>query len=140
MSTYCPVLPVLRGELLQFCLVSVVKVCVVCAGLQAVFSSCHSLRCVHLRRCLCVDDDCVRTLAEQCPSLEVVNLHGCERVGDGGVEALAQHSAGLKSLDLSKTAVRGGKGGVGGVDGWDEWGGWVDGWMGWTDGQDECVD
>ena len=71
------------------------------------FSSCHSLRCVHLRRCLCVDDDCVRTLAEQCPSLEVVNLHGCERVGDGGVEALAQHASGLKSLDLSKTAVRG---------------------------------
>lgn len=54
-----------------------------------------------------MDDDCVRTLAEQCPSLEVVNLHGCERVGDGGVEALAQHASGLKSLDLSKTAVRG---------------------------------
>ena len=85
-----------------------VCVCVcVCAGLQAVFSSCHSLRCVHLRRCLRVDDECVCTLAEQCPSLEVLNLHGCERVGDRGVEALAQRVAGLKSLDLSKTAVSG---------------------------------
>ena len=74
------------------------------------FSSCHSLRCVHLRRCLSVDDACVRTLAEQCPSLEVVNLHGCEWVGDEGVEALAQHSAELRSLDLSKTAVRDGVG------------------------------
>ena len=83
------------------------------------FSSCHSLRCVHLRRCLCVDDACVRTLAEQCPSLEVVNLHGCEWVGDEGVEALAQHSAELRSLDLSKTAVRGGMGwGRVGMDVW----------------------
>lgn len=99
----------LRGELLVSVVTVCDCVCVACAGLQAVFSSCHSLRCVHLRRCLCVDDDCVRSLAEQCPSLEVVNLHGCERVGDGGLDALSQHSAGLKSLDLSKTVVRGGQ-------------------------------
>ena len=76
----------------------------------------------------------MRTLAEQCPSLEVVNLHGCERVGDGGVEALAQHSAGLKSLDLSKTAVRGG------VDRWGGWVGWMGGVNGWSDGWGGWVD
>lgn len=74
-------------------------------GIINVFSSCHNLQTVYLRRCVNVTDDAVAALTQHCSHLEHLNLCGCINVTDASLQLIALNCGFLQSLNISRTKV-----------------------------------
>ena len=74
-------------------------------GIIKVFSSCHNLQTVYLRRCVNVTDDAVAALTQHCSHLEHLNLCGCINITDASLQLIALNCGFLQSLNISKTKV-----------------------------------
>ena len=74
-------------------------------GIIKVFSSCHNLQTVYLRRCVNVTDDAVAALTQHCSRLEHLNLCGCINITDASLQLIALNCGFLESLNISKTKV-----------------------------------
>ena len=74
-------------------------------GIIKVFSSCHNLQTVYLRRCVNVTDDAVASLTQHCSHLEHLNLCGCINITDASLQLIALNCGFLQSLNISKTKV-----------------------------------
>jgi hypothetical protein len=74
-------------------------------GVANLASSCKKLQSIQLRRCVLIEDSCIKSIAINCSRLNSLSIDYCPLITDKSLEYLGKYTNHLFSINLSGTNV-----------------------------------